>query len=356
MIKKNIKLIAAAFLLVAAAAWLIMRSRNSTVREELRDFAVKDTGAVTKIFLADRAGKTIELGREINSSGKATGKWRLNKKYYARKDAVNLILEALHDVEMRSYLPKTMYNTVIKQLSVGGIKCEVYLNGKDTPEKVMYIGSETQDSKGTFMMLENSSVPFVTEIPGFDGFLTPRFFTNELEWRWKNVFNFSPEEISSVSVIYNPDSVRSFKIDFRNEKDFSVSSPVSGEKIMHPDPAKAVNYISQFSDVNFEFFDFMLKPAQRDSMLQYKPLSEITVTDKSGNHTWAKFYHIQVNQFTVMTNDTTGEPMKYDVDRLYAFTSRDSSLVGVQIFVFGKFFKSLSDFDADRNKPAKIKR
>ncbi|MBK5285577.1 MAG: hypothetical protein JJE25_09240 [Bacteroidia bacterium] len=346
-------IITAALLLVAG--WLILNSRNSTVRKELRDFAVKDTAAVTKIFLADRAGKTIELEREMKN-GKPTGNWYLNKKYYARRDAVNLILETLHDVSMRSYLPKTMYNTVVRQLSTSGVKCEVYLNGKDKPEKVMYIGSETQDSKGTFMMLENSSVPFVTEIPGFDGFLTPRFFTNEQEWRWKNVFNYLPDEIRTVTVSYNPDTERSFKIDFRSAIDFSVSSPAMNKVLTHSDTSVVINYISQFSDVNFEFFDFMLKPAQRDSILKEPSDRMINVTDKNGKSVTAKFYKIPVNPFTVATTDTTGELMKYDVDRMYAFINHDSDLVGVQLFVFRKFFRSLEDFDAERKMPHKSSR
>ena len=348
MFRKNKKLFVLTLLLALAAVWLVLRNKTGTVKEALRDFAVKDTAAITKIFIADRAGKTIELEREKSASGAATGKWMLNKKYYARKDAVKLLLETLYSVDVRSFVAKTAYNTIVRQLSTTGIKCEVYLNGKDKPAKVFYVGGSTQDTKGTFMMLENSLVPFVTEIPGFDGYLTPRFFTNEMEWRWKNVFNLRADEISSVVVNYNPDMNRSFKIDFRSANDFSVSSPVTGTKIAQPDTAKVVNYISQFTDVNFEFFDFMMKKPQRDSILEYKPQGEITVTDKSGKENHIKFYPMPVNPFTIAKTDTSGEAAKYDVDRMYAFVNHDSDLVGVQLFVFGKYFRALSDFDAAR--------
>jgi len=356
MFRKNRKLIIITLALAVVAVWLVWRSRNGTVREELRDFAVKDTGAVTKIFLADRAGKNIELEREFDAAGKPTGKWRVNKKYLARLDAVNLLLETLHNVQMRSFVASTAYNTIIRQLSTTGIKCEVYLNESDKPEKVIYVGGETQDSKGTFMMLEKSIVPFVTEVPGFDGFLTPRFFTKEDEWRWKNMFNLTGEDISSVVINYYPDSARSFRIDFRSPIDFFVSSPVSGEKIIHADTAKVVNYLSQFVDVNFEFFDFMLKQPQRDSILHYRPRCEIIIADKGGKQKKVKFYPIQVNPFTIMKTDTTGDDAKYDTDRMYAFMNNDSELVGVQMFVFGKFFRALFDFDLDKKPAAKYSR
>src|SRR5688572_11025653 len=139
MLKKNIKLILVALVLGAATVWLVMQNRSGTVREELRNFAVEDTGSVTKIFLADRTGKTIELEREGT-------RWRLNKKYYARRDAIKVLLETLKNVSVRSMIPKSTYNTVIKQLSTGATKCEVYLNGQSKPDKVIYVGGETQDS------------------------------------------------------------------------------------------------------------------------------------------------------------------------------------------------------------------
>src|SRR5690349_12632150 len=114
MLKKNKILIIATLVLAIVAVWLIMRTRSGTV-QEYHNFAVEDTASITKIFLADRSGKSIELEREGN-------RWHLNKKYYARRDAVKSLLETLKLVSLRSVVPKSMYNTVIKQLSTGAIK------------------------------------------------------------------------------------------------------------------------------------------------------------------------------------------------------------------------------------------
>jgi hypothetical protein len=348
MLKKNRILIITTIALAAIAMWFVMNTQSGTVREELRDFAVEDTAAVTKIFLADRTGKTIELEREGN-------RWRLNKKYYARRDAVKVLLETLRNVSVRSMVAKSAYNTIITQLSTSGVKCEIYLKGKNKPDKVIYVGGETQDSKGTFMMLENSSVPFVTEIPGFNGYLTPRFFLNEAEWRDKTVFDFAYNDIKTVQAVYQPESSRSFRIDFNSEKDFTVSSPATGQKLSKPDTAMVVNYLSQFEYLNFEFFDFMLKQVQRDSMLRLPPVCTFSITARDGKETRVKFYNIQVNPLTLATTDTTGERAKYDVDRLYAFINNDKELVGVQIFAFGKIFRSLGDFDAVRRKTSAVR-
>ena len=115
MFRKNKTLILITLVLAALTVWLVTQSRSGTVREELRNFAVKDTGSVTKIFLADRSGKTIELEREGT-------RWRLNKKYYARRDAIKILLETLKNISLKSPVPKSMYNTVIKQLSTGAVK------------------------------------------------------------------------------------------------------------------------------------------------------------------------------------------------------------------------------------------
>ena len=42
--------------------------------------------------------------------------------------------------------------------------------------KTIYVGGDTQDQLGTYsMILDNSSEPYVLEIPGFKGYLSSRF-------------------------------------------------------------------------------------------------------------------------------------------------------------------------------------
>jgi hypothetical protein len=62
---KNNKLLLVIFILIAVTAgYYIYQTKYSTVRQELRDFAVKDTTNITKFFLADRNGNSITLTKQ----------------------------------------------------------------------------------------------------------------------------------------------------------------------------------------------------------------------------------------------------------------------------------------------------
>ena len=153
-------------LLSATAAYLYFGENKSTIKEELRDFAVKDTASITKIFLVDKAQKSVTLIRGSDN------KWRVNSDYYARRDLIEVLLRTIHLIEVKSPISKASRNTVIKRLAAGATKVEIY-QGDDQPSKVYYVGGATQNTMGTYMLLEGSSNPFITFVPSFYGIYPP---------------------------------------------------------------------------------------------------------------------------------------------------------------------------------------
>ena len=79
--KKNLIALIILAVLAAVAYYVYIERGSGTIKPELRDFAVKDTSAITKIFLADKFGATVTLERED------VGEWTVNEDYKARKDA-----------------------------------------------------------------------------------------------------------------------------------------------------------------------------------------------------------------------------------------------------------------------------
>ena len=85
---KNNKTLLLLFVVLAGITiFYIYKTKYSTVKEELRDFAVKDTAEITKIYLADREGNAITLTR---GNG---GEWKVNDKYLARRSNILNLLE-----------------------------------------------------------------------------------------------------------------------------------------------------------------------------------------------------------------------------------------------------------------------
>ena len=132
--EKNKLLILTTVLLGALAIYYLMQNKSSTFKTELREFAVKDTAAITKIFLADRNGNSIVLNRG------ADGNWLVNDTIQPKKDVLKSLLDAIYKIDVKENVAKSAYNNTIKSLSSTGIKCEIYLHNESKPYKIYYVG------------------------------------------------------------------------------------------------------------------------------------------------------------------------------------------------------------------------
>ncbi len=341
--KKNKSILIFTLLLAAIAAYFLLTQKKATIKEELKDFAVSDTASITKIFIADKQNHKALLQRQPN------GKWKVNNKFYAEQDIVKTLLTTIKDLRVRTRVGKIEFNSLINSMAASAVKCEIYTDNSDKPAKVYYIGSETKDLLGTYMLMEGSSTPFVMEIPGFNGYLTTRYFANEEEWRERSVFDYMPSDISSITFQYVYQPSMSFKIEV-DGKFYKVSSPVTGQIIALPDTVALESYLDFYKGISFENFDKEFSQHQRDSLILTGPDYIISVKDKAGKENSIRVYPKPITKRSLSQNDPEGKPLKYDADRMYALVNNGQDLVVIQQYVFGKLFRKLSDFDATAKK------
>ena len=204
MKKKNIILIAAAVLVAVLALLIALRgSKKATFKQ---DYHIADTQTITRLFLADKQERQALLTK-VNDS-----LWLVDGEYEASLPTVNLLLETLGTMRIRQQVNRNAVPNVIKDLAARAIKCEVYqrvprinwfggrlqLFPHEKLTTTYYIGSETQDQMATFAFREGDKVPVIVHIPGFRGFLTPRFLTDPLKWRSHRIVDL--DVISSRAV------------------------------------------------------------------------------------------------------------------------------------------------------------
>lgn len=341
--KKNKSLFVILILLSALALFFIFSKNNSTLKKELSDFAVKDTASITKIFLADRNGHSIKLERKENQ-------WLLNGKYEPRPDFLNLFLETVYKVEVKARVAKAAYNNVIKALASTGVKCEIYIKDEKDPYKVYYVGGQTENSEGTFMILENSSTPFITEINSFLGYLTPRYSVDEDAWRSTLLFNSIPKEIKELTLSYTNYSEKSFTIRSVNNIYTIENQPTNKET--KANQASLENYLRLFEKVYFESWVRKMTPLQVDSMIRSKPAITIHLTTQKGLTKTVNIYPMPINERSLTKEDSLGNPLKYDLDRMYGFIKPEKELVTIQHYTFDKLLRQLSDFEQSNPKQA----
>jgi hypothetical protein len=342
--KKNRPLFIAVISLCVLAVFYIAKNRNSTVKKELRDFAVKDTASVSKIFLADRKGKTVTLSREKN------GEWLVNGKYHPRQGMVKSLLTAMNRLDVRTKVAKAAYNNVIKTLASTGIKCEIYTSDTTKPEKVYYVGGQTEDALGTFMMMENSSTPFIMEIRGFNGYLTPRYATDENVWKETIIFSYEPSEIKSLEINYANFPQKSFRIEKQNNS-YTLSSPADGKTFSDIDSTGIENYLVFYRNVPFEAWEKNISEQKKDSLLSLPPAITIKISGGSDPEE-LQIYPMPISERSITKVDSLGQLLKYDLDKLYGYIKPRNELVIIQHYTFDRLLRQLTDFQRRKPTPA----
>lgn len=333
--KKNLVFLVLFILLAVVAAWLYINNKNGTIGEELRDFGIKDTGSVVKIFMADKSGQSVLLEKTEGND------WVLNGKFPARPDAIKTLLSTVHDVEVRSPVGKSGYNNVIKSIAAKGVKVELY--NKDGILKTYYVGGPTSDQMGTFMYLENSSVPFITHIPGFNGYLTPRYIIRADDWKIKNVFRLKPDQLKSLSVTDRERPGYIFTITNTGTGNYRLTDE-KGMEVQNVSQDKIYSYLQFYGLLNYEMTEKTLKPEQSDSLKATQPFRTIILTDQKNNVSKVDLWRRPLTENTTNRSNEAGIPYPYDIDRMTARINNDTALVVVQYFTFEKLFRKPGDF------------
>ncbi len=328
--KTNRTLALVVVLLALVALVLYLRRGEGTLKEELSDFAVPDTGAITRVFIASKSGQEVTLEKQH------PGRWIVNGTSRANNDMVNTLLETLHSMDVRSPVAKAAYNNVMKKMAATAVKVEIYRGEGDN--KVFYVGHETQDQYGTFMYLEKSSVPFVVHIPGFDGYLTPRFSPVAGSWVPNVVFDHGTAEIARLHCDNRAEPASSFEI--RAEGDgFVVAASPGGEPVEGVSQNKVNSYLEYFGKLYYEFTAKDLPDEKLDSIRATEPFLVMTLDSRDGGHRTARMFRMprqKSDEELLEMGIVNNKP--YDTDRFYVQIDDDARMHAAQYYVFGKLF------------------
>jgi len=338
--KKSYSFVIIAVLLILVGISLYIyksKSSLSTVDEDARNFRFKDTAAISRIFIADKDGKQCDL-RETKTG------WVVNGKYNCRSEAVLNLLEVIKLVEVKMPVPKAERESTIKYLAAQAIKIQVYAGDKLVRQ--YYVGHETADSEGSYMLLsdpesgKNFKDPYICFIAGFKGYLLPRFIYDENDWRDRLVMNYIPPEMKQVSV-RNLEAAAdsSFTIDLVGPNQFKLKNGTGKE--LGFDPEKMRQYLVYLQNVSYEVLLTGKNKRLQDSLLAVKPFQTITVTTKDAKVETYNFYR---KQFPGDMIPDHGVKYDYDPDRMYMSFSNDKEWALVQYFVFGKLMASSNYF------------
>lgn len=306
------------------ASILYFGRQTTTIKQELSDFSVKDTSLITKVFFADKFGNSVYVN-------KAESEWLVNNKHKARPDAISTLLSTIHDIEVNYPVSNSLHNSVVKKLASKGIKVEIYTKNEIKAFKTYYVGEPAANMIGSFMLLENSSKPFVMYIPGFNGFLAPRYnidgsTVDEELWKDRVILEFDPNKINSVEIINHENENLSYSIKKDTTEQYFLAYK-NKSFIINNEFGK--QYFDYFNKISCE--GFMNDFSAKDSIVNSPNFHTIKIKSDKKEIEFKTFHKLPKRDEYL---DQYGEKLKYDPDRLFALI--DSEFVLIQFFIFNK--------------------
>ncbi len=358
--KKNLTILLSIVVAIGIVALVVAKlgSKDATFEQ---DFHVEDVENITKIFLADKENNHVLLERVADADSTSDTTWTVDGTYPANKGMIRILLETLHDMRIRQQVNKNAIPQAVKRLSVNSTKCEVYqtryfidwFGGKirlfphEKLTVTYFVGQETQDMMACFMYRDGDKAPYIIHIPGFRGYLTPRFVSDPMAWRSHVIVHWDITKLQSVELNIPATPEESYTV-LRDGNGFVFKQ--AGKVVSDFDTARVAQMLSCFHNLNFDEFASQVPNSNMDTSFNAGPRAILHITSTEGVTREVKTY-IKYNNPTdslVMRNDDLYE--MFDLNRLYAIIDNTDTVL-IQYFVFDNILQPASFYLGQQASP-----
>lgn len=350
--RKNIITIVVAAVLAVACLLLILWKNDKIFHgKQLKEdmFAIADSSAVTKIFIADMHGNSVLLSRTEQG-------WRLSDTIPVIEEKVQSLLSVMLNLRVQVPVAHKGIDDVVNTMAVGGIKVEVYANqpaftifnkgffAKERKEKTYYMGPATQSNVANYAILEGyEEMPCIVSQPGFRGFLTPRYSPFVEDWVSHQLFATKPTRVQEITIQDMEQPTESFKVEKSGTRFFKLYDAQDAEIALY-DTTKLLNFVSEFKSKNYESLA-TLEPAAANKIIQNNLFKIITLQDIEGNTFELKLYKMDETHdyFDETGNKLDDVEYLYNRDRCYGiFNGREDRIYILQYYHLDRILQPLS--------------
>ncbi len=285
------KIFAFLIILISAGMIFFFSQKKGTLEEDLDKFVVKDTAKITKIIISEDENKIILTRNKTN--------WKINDNYTARPDAIYTILKIFNQLQIKSTVPTSELDSIKQTLKKQALTIEII--GEIFGDKKFKI-SKLDNNLATYFWAEKTENPILLNVPGMEKNLSVYFNSNPNFWKSKIVFDYLPNEIKSIEVIFPNETENSFSI--INEKQLELID-FQKNKIIKSNLENIKNYMVLFRKIEYKK---LMKSNEIDkNWFDEKNIYAIfSITNSENSKNTVKFYYKKT------------ENNKNDVNDLYA--------------------------------------
>jgi hypothetical protein len=228
---------------------------------------------------------------------------------------------------LRGFAPDAATTNILSSMATYGVHVDVFAG--DQTLKSFTVGTETPDMLGTYFLRDGFGRPVAVHIPGFNGYLSSRFFLREDLWRHRVLWP-NQEPVSAVVISYLDSAAANVELINKNGNWTLSGQPADGMKVQALLKAVAS---SQYEGVIIPSDGAY---GMQDSLKSLPPRVRVEVRRTDGSVNSMLLYHIAGDPEAI-TDD--GQPQAFDPNRFYAFLE-DGRMVLVQRFGLQHLLKS----------------
>ena len=193
----------------------------------------------------------------------------------------------------------------------------------------------------SYMFREGDKKPYIIHIPGFRGFLTPRFVTEPLKWRSHVIVDLDVRAIERVELTIPELPEEGFAVQREGEGFYLELS--NHQRAAGFDTARVAQMLSGFTYLNFDEFAGIVPNSFADSCVSGTPRTILRVTDTAGRTHELRTYIKYENPDDLLAMPDPEMYETFDMDRLYAIVD-DRDTVLIQYYTFDNILQPASYF------------
>jgi hypothetical protein len=256
------------FLFVILIALMGITLVLTSIEEQNQGFYDEDTMfAINDITKVDRI---VMKGSDFrNELIKDKDRWRIQRKYYADPDMINVLLSALNEVRVRRPVSRNLVARISYEMDTRGVDVEVYSGNRLISS---FVAGGDEDKRDSYFSFSRGGEPVMVYLPGYNTYLSGIFELKETDWRDRVVFNSNWTTLQSLNVSYPEDPDKSFNIVFENDF-FSIP------EVNSVDTTKMMSYIELYNYIEVENYAVGEKFPALDSIRRTTPLIQIKLKD-----------------------------------------------------------------------------
>lgn len=325
MFKKNYNYIIVLIVLAIVSLVYYFGNKPSTIGKEA-EIALTDTSNVTAI--------TLKVNNKEISFHKEKGIWLFNNGYFARPQALQMIISFIQGAEINSSLSHQKSNQAIPGIKQKSLQLLIYKQNKVLRD--LYIQPDSVNPNLMLVWPQNSSKVYRVQVPALKSPFYQVMRCDTGFWRDRTIIACQPDEIKKVAVSYPSDELQSFYIENEQSSSFKIYD-ANHKQLTNISKDDLEMYLMGFHKVRVHAY--LVNADNLVSQLkEITPGFIIEVAETNGRS-------IFIEGFTKYNNKSSVSGKAEEVDKNYLFLRMNHRDVALSRYVdIDPIAKTLADF------------